>query len=237
MGGPDFVGVGVQKAGTSWWYSLLCAHPQCAADPLAKELHFFDRYWAEPFGEDAIAAYRRGFAGAYRGCTGEWTPRYLHDPWVPPLLRAAAPKSRLVVLLRDPIERYRSGLTHSVGHDGWPPHPLLAADAFSRGLYGQQLERLYRSFDPAQVLVLQYEACVADPARELQRTYEFLGLDPTFRPPAIGDRVRRTAGDKAPLPPHVAAALAEAYAGDLELLAKVAPHLDLGRWPTAGAGR
>jgi hypothetical protein len=42
---PDFVGVGAQKAGTTWWYTLLSSHPGVHAPPgRRKELHYFDRF-------------------------------------------------------------------------------------------------------------------------------------------------------------------------------------------------
>src|SRR6516162_10204326 len=44
-GAPDFVGIGVQKAGTTWWYSLLAAHPDVSSRlDIHKERHFFDRF-------------------------------------------------------------------------------------------------------------------------------------------------------------------------------------------------
>jgi hypothetical protein len=232
---PDFVGVGVQKAGTSWWFRLLCAHPDVDANPEAKELHHFDRFWAQPFGEDDVAAYYACFTAAPDRHTGEWTPRYLYDPWTPPLLAVAAPAARLLVLLRDPIERYRSGLTHSLSYDGLPPAAGTAVDAFARGLYGEQLRRLFLSYPASQVLVLQYERCVDDPRAHLRTTYEFLGLDPDVALPDLRERVLETTAERAPLPSRTAAALRDAYAGDLALLSSLVPSLDLGRWPATRA--
>ena len=48
----------------------------------------------------------------------------------------------------------------------------------NRGIYADQLQRLWNAFPREQVLVLQYERCVADPASELRRTYAFIGLEP-----------------------------------------------------------
>ena len=44
-GPPGFVGIGVQKAGTSWWYRLVVDHPQVSHRPsIHKERHFFARF-------------------------------------------------------------------------------------------------------------------------------------------------------------------------------------------------
>lgn len=230
---PDFVGVGVQKAGTSWWFTLLCEHPMVDCDPDLKELHFFDRFWAQPFLAADVEAYHAHFDAPPDRCTGEWTPRYLFDPWTPPLLARAAPDARILVLLRDPLERYRSGLTHALGYDGAPPTALVATDAFARGRYGEQLQRLLASFPSEQVLVQLYEACTDQPERELRRTYGFLGLDPDVVPSALTQPVLATVGDKAPLPDAMAEALTDAYRSDLALLSQLVPDLDLDRWPSA----
>src|SRR5439155_26836588 len=44
VGPPDFVGVGAQRCGTSWWHRLIVAHPGVSfvRRPYGKELHFFD---------------------------------------------------------------------------------------------------------------------------------------------------------------------------------------------------
>jgi hypothetical protein len=54
LGPPDFVGVGTQKSGTSWWYWLVCDHPQVTVG-FGKELHFFDPYVRREFGEDDVS--------------------------------------------------------------------------------------------------------------------------------------------------------------------------------------
>lgn len=232
---PDFVGVGVQKAGTSWWHTLVAAHPRVEATTSVKEAHFFAPFWQRPFTTSDVAAYHRLFARTPGSMAGEWTPRYMYDFWVPPLLREAAPDARLLVLLRDPVERYRSGLAHELQR-GAPAHPVVASDAFARGLYWQQLERLMAWFPRSQILVQQLEVCRDQPRRELARTYAFLGLEP-FEPDDVIDRVvNRTRDAKPDLPDGARRLLGRAYAADTTALAAAFPSLDLERWPgVAGA--
>lgn len=232
VGPPTFVGIGVQKAGTSWWFSLLTEHPEVYYDPqLPKELRFFDRYWSDPFGPEDAAAYSRFFPRPPGGHAGEWTPRYLSDHWVASLLHRAAPATRLLVLLRDPVERYRSGLTHDLQH-GAIRHPSTAQDAFQRGLYHQQLRRWLRHFDRSRFLVLQYERCVRDPVGELRRTQRDLGLEPYDLPPRELDRrVNDTRVEKIELPERSRRDLAELYAGDVASLLEEFPEIDVSLWP------
>ena len=112
-GPPDFVGIGAQKAGTTWWFDAICAHPDVySRGEIHKERHFFGRYAVRPFGPADTSLYHDWFPRPSDKLTGEWTPDYMHWPWVPPLLAEAAPRTRLLALLRDPIERFRSGLDH-----------------------------------------------------------------------------------------------------------------------------
>jgi hypothetical protein len=190
--GPDFVGVGAQRCGTTWWWRLICDHPHVHVSA-EKEVHFFDRYFGRGFSDADARAYRELFARPEGSLTGEWTPRYMHDFWTPALLHRAAPDARILVLLRDPLDRYRSGLSHEVDalargirrarreYVG----AMSANDALSRSLYGRQLARVLEHFGREQILVLQYERCADDPERELRRTFEFLGAEPSDHVPSF----------------------------------------------------
>ena len=93
VGPPDFVGVGAQKAGTSWWAALIHEHPKVKrAGGVAKELHFFDRYWESGFGASDVALYASYFPRPSGALAGEWTPGYMIDFWTPELIARAAPR-------------------------------------------------------------------------------------------------------------------------------------------------
>src|SRR5215212_10098967 len=157
-GAPDFVGVGAMRAGSTWWYRLITAHPDVVEVPgTRKELHFFDPYWHGGFDAEQADRYGRFFPRPQGSIVGEWTPRYMYDVWTPPMLAEAAPQARLLAILRDPLTRYRSHLgvhLQRVGKPG-PAGCAAAADALSRSLYEPQLRRVLRSFVREQLLVLQ----------------------------------------------------------------------------------
>lgn len=234
-GPPGFLGIGAQKCGTSWWHSLLDDHPDVVTS-VRKELHFFDGYFDREFGTDDIAAYHRLFWHQPGQLSGEWTPRYLSDPWVAPLLPKAAPETPLLVMLRDPIDRYVSGLTHDLSRAA-PRNPIVPAMHAERGDYAPQLERLFRHVEASQVLILQYEACVADPEPHLRRTFEFLGLDADRATPQFDRQVNTARQAKPDLPTHVLAELGEHYRAQLPRLQTVAPDLDVGRWTSLANAR
>ena len=228
-GPPDFVGIGAQKAGTTWWYHSICAHPDVfSRGDIHKERHFFDRYVTRPFGPAECSLYHDWFPRPSGSLTGEWTPDYIHFPWVPALLAQAAPRTRLLAILRDPVERFRSGLAHQRRDRGAVTGEAYQ-DAVTRGLYHEALHRWTAYFPPEQVLILQYERCKADPAGQLARTCRFLGLEP-FVLEGIDRRVNVTARS-ADLNEDVRRRLVELYAPDVRALTKCFPDLDLDLWP------
>ena len=234
-GPPHYVGLGAQKAGTSWWDALIGRHPSVVrAAGLPKELHYFDQAWEVPFSRADAARYAEYFPRPDGAITGEWTPGYLIDFWTPDLLAAAAPEARVLILLRDPLERFRSSLSHQMATSRQPLIDRDIQGAFQRGVYAPQLRRVLDAFPADRVFIGQYEACRADPARELARTFAFLGLDP-FEPDQATYRgeVNPTTGPRFEPSASLREALVEGYAPDLEQLPSLVPGLDLSLWPTA----
>jgi hypothetical protein len=243
-GPPDFVGVGVQRAGTNWWWRLVCDHPGVLATGI-KERHFFDPYFGREFSAVDVHAYHRLFPRPPGYLIGEWTPRYLHDFWTLPLLREAAPEARILVLLRDPLRRYRSGVTHESGalkravrrRRRQYVAAMDANDALSRSLYARPMETLLEAFDRSRILVLQYERCVEDPQRELRRTYQFLDLD---RVDHVPESLTARAGTSSPpieVADRVTDAARQVVIRDVAALKLLIPEIDLDLWPSSrGAG-
>ncbi len=225
---PDFIGLGAQRSGTTWLYSLIAAHPGVHGEAV-KELHYFHRYWNRPFGATDATRYAQYFPRPAGLVAGEWSPGYLSHFWVPPLLDAAAPGAKLLVSLRDPVERYRSGL--ALQSETRRSSAAAASTAFRLGCYGMQLEHLFSSVNRERVLVVQFEACTRDPGAAIARIYEFLGLDATFRPDTIDRRVNEARTKKLDLDPDRRAALVDAYTPDVRRLLGLDVDVDVRAWP------
>ena len=197
---PDFLGIGVQKGGTTTLQCLLEQHPG-AFLPAAKELHYFSLHYA--LGEDW---YRQQFTGAMpdQRC-GEITPYYLFHPAVPSRIQALLPKARLIVLLRDPVERALSQYFHSVRLRLEPlsleealaaeEQRLAVAEAvlqatdgrhlshqehsyMARSRYEQQLPVWESCFGAKQLLVLRSEDLFARAELVWTQLFQFLELEP-----------------------------------------------------------
>ena len=203
---PDFFVAGAPKAGTTALHAALTQHSELFLSPV-KEPKFFLTDGPPPTrgGPGDVKTYREHiwqradyealFAAAPAGTLrGESTPFYLYDRAAQRRIRAAVPAAKLIVVLRDPVERAHSNWAHlwSAGLD--PIDDFVRAceaeDArieagwadfwhYRRlGLYGAQLEHLYSVFDPAQVHIFRYRELIDDPAGTLDRICLFLGVTP-----------------------------------------------------------
>ena len=226
---PDFVGIGAQKAGTTWWHEVISSHPQVYSRPdIHKERHYFDRYAIQPFGRNESEGYRGWFPRPPGTMAGEWTPDYVTMPWVPPLMRLAAPETKLLVLLRDPVDRISSGLAH-VRRDRGRVTLADHKDAVARGFYHESLSWWLRDFPQEQILVLQFERCLQDPVGQISRTYEFLGLDP-FVPQALGEKINPSS-DVPKMEEDTRNRLTQLYLPDVQALCQSFPEIDPCLWP------
>jgi hypothetical protein len=257
-GPPDFVGVGAFRSATSGWFGLLLEHPDVEPPVGAStQEHFFDRFCTREMGEADVERYHARFPRRAGAICGEWRPRYWYDPWAPMLLARAAPDAKLLVLLGDPIERYRVSIA---GEEPDPADPYMA-DILGRARYATQLRRLLEHFDERQVLVQQHERCRIDPVGEYRRTLRFLGLgddavprrlrtwregadDRDLRFPTrletakrLSVRLARRVRDPEParLWPEIEAALHAELDPEVAELCELVPDLDLSLWPNFAA--
>jgi hypothetical protein len=235
-GPPDFVGIGAQRCGTSWWYrDALRAHPRVVLPPgRSKEIHFFDRYSADEVERDFAARYARFFPRPEGSISGEWTPDYMCAPWTPSLLAEAAPDARYLIMLRDPVERFRSGVAPVLKRlresRNDVLNPMVVGDGILHSMYHRQVRRAFEILGRDRVLVLQYERCVEEPLSQMQRTQEFLGLEAVDAVPRASAAWERSR-EKPALPAQVRAELASMLAEDVRQVAALCPELDIGLWP------
>jgi hypothetical protein len=224
---PDFIGIGAQRSGTSWWFSLLSDHPEIEGPSGHKELHFLSRFGSrEPSTED-VADYAGWFPRPPGAIAGEWTPYYMVHCWLGALLARMAPAAKVVVMLRDPVERYASGITHRRQRQDFVPENETTH--FLRGFYGEHLARLEPYVDDDALLVLQYEQCVREPHQQLARTFEFLGVEPMAVPDI--EQFRGTRSEHGyELWPERRSLLVDAYRDDVERLVARRPEIDVALW-------
>jgi hypothetical protein len=206
---PQFVIAGAPKAGTTALHAALATHPGLYLSPV-KEPKFYLTDGRPPPRDrqrgpgDAHSAgewmwrreeYLRLFDGAPAGTVrGESTPFYLYDRAAQARLASDVPGIKVIVVVRDPVDRVVSNFVH-LRADGLEPEPdFLTAVRLEeqriaagwapfwhyRGLsrYGAQLRDLYRHVPRKNVFLLRYRQLVDSPRETLDRVSAFLGVAP-----------------------------------------------------------
>lgn len=114
---PDFLIVGGQRCGTTSLFKTLAQHPSVARPLAFKGIHYFDmhfdnsfRWYRGHFPVSLTSRLRR--LGKPRPVTGESSPFYGFHPLAPQRIAEALPDIRLIMLLRDPVERAYSAHSH-----------------------------------------------------------------------------------------------------------------------------
>jgi sulfotransferase family protein len=190
----DFIVAGAQKCGTTALHYQLEKHPQIAL-PKKEELHFFDdeELFAGAVGYDRL---HESFAPSSRArVAGESTPIYLY--WRPAMERIWNYRKdiRLVILLRDPVERAFShwNMQRERGYETLDFLEAVKAETqrqgeaaplqsrrfsyIARGLYGEQLERAFKFFPRHLVKVVRFDDLRADFANTINSIFSFVGVE------------------------------------------------------------
>ena len=222
---PTFVGIGAQKAGTTWLHRNLRLHPQISF-PKLKEAHFLDfddRY------ERGIAWYLGIFADCTTPVRGEITPDYMIvDQSRVELLHSLNPDLRLLLLLRNPVDRAWSAMRYYLGKRYVDPAgesleslQVLATSSvvLPRTQYTTALSVWESVFPPEQLLVGFYEEIDTDPEALLRRVLRHIGADSDIDLSGYPLRTRFNPGQEAELPPRLREFLRDLFAEEIAAMA------------------
>jgi hypothetical protein len=101
-------------------------------------------------------------------------------PHAVPRLARHLPQARLIMTMRNPVERVYSGYVSSKSEQAWrsfDDYITQHSSALERGHYAEQVEALFTYFDRARVLLLFYDDLVANDAAYLRAIHSFIGVD------------------------------------------------------------
>lgn len=234
---PSFLIVGAQRCGTTSMYRALSQHPAILKPMLHKGVHYFDINYGQ-----SMSWYRAHFpavAQARRveratGCTAmtyESSPFYLFHPLAAGRIALDLPTVKLLVLVRDPVERAYSAHAHELarGYEtetferaleleparlageaermtadpSYLSHSLQHHAYVARGHYADQLDRLEALFGEGRIHVVDSGDFFSTPEQSYDRVTRFLGLPPLGYPPFE----RHNGRPRLPLDPELQLAL------------------------------
>ena len=207
---PGFLIVGAQRCGTTSMYRTLSQHPAILKAVLHKGIHYFDTGYDHGLGWYQGHFPLRAHAALVRRTSGdvpltfESSPYYMFHPLAAQRILRDLPEVKLLVLVRDPVERAYSAYAHELGR-GFETEPFeraleledqrLAGEAeriisqpgylshshqhnsyLTRGIYADQLERLEKLFGRDRLHVVDSGRFFTDPKPVYDGVLEFLGL-------------------------------------------------------------
>jgi hypothetical protein len=246
---PGFLIVGAQRCGTTSMYRTLSQHPAILKAVLHKGIHYFDTGYDHGMGWYQGHFPLRARAALIRRASGdvpltfESSPYYMFHPLAAERISRDLPEVKLLVLVRDPVERAYSAYAHELAR-GFESEPFeraleledqrLAGEAerivsqpgylshshqhhayLTRGIYADQLERLDKLFGRDRVHVVDSGRFFTDPEPVYDGVLDFLGLHQHGYP----EFERHNARPRAPMPETLRATLNEHFRGPDERLA------------------
>ncbi|KAJ7984840.1 hypothetical protein DPEC_G00358940 [Dallia pectoralis] len=180
---PQALIIGVKKGGTRALLEFLRVHPDIRA--VGAEPHFFDRNY-----ENGLEWYRELMPKTLEGqITMEKTPSYFVTREAPARISAMSRDTKLIVVVRDPVTRAISDYTQTLSKK--PDIPSFESLTFKNrttglidtswsaiqiGIYAKHLDNWLQYFPMDQILFVSGERLISDPAGELGRVQDFLGL-------------------------------------------------------------
>ena len=202
---PDFLIIGAEKCGTTSLFQYIIEHPDVYSGR-GKEIYFFDKQYFK-----GIHWYKLFFPVKTKNIfqkntmiSGEATPRCLNHPLAPKRIKKIMPNVKLIVLLRNPIDRAYSHyqMEHAYGRDKLSFEESIRIENnriqgefqkmeedgtyyspkfywyshLTSGIYWEQLERWFKYFPRKQFLIIQSEELFEKPSEVYNQALEFLGL-------------------------------------------------------------
>jgi hypothetical protein len=214
---PDFMIFGAGRAATLLLYHYLGSHP-CVIRPLRKHTEYFSRNydrgvdWYRSLFPTRVTKSALSVVRRHPILTFEASGDYLVNPYAAERAKKVIPDAKLIVVLRDPVERAFQHYLHTIGlgvedrpfaealaleHERIAPDiemmrkdPLYHCSAYyhfsyvEKGKYAEMLERWLAHFPPSQFLIVPSEELFDQPARTIGHVVDFLDL-PEWDPPSF----------------------------------------------------
>lgn len=174
---PNFLGIGVPRAATTWAYDLLASHPDVYVPDVRKEVHYFDLNFAK--GGDWYARFFKD-APPEAVAVGEFTPQYMFSPVALDRIASFGSIERFIILLRDPVARAYSHYGLRVRNNGYRRGFQRFLSDFPKvlkwGHYAAPLDACFARFGRDRVLVAITEEATAEPHRFAEALARHLGV-------------------------------------------------------------
>lgn len=214
---PDFIIVGAARSGTTSLYQYLIAHPQVlgAKGRKGKEVHFFDIEYKK-----GSQWYANQFPTKKEGeISGEKSPFYFVVPEVPKRIYSLLPKVKIIIILRNPIDRAYSHYHHNLryGYENLSFEKAIEIEDqrinksfeefrlhsyLKRGFYAEHLKRWLEIFPREQLKIVCAESLFSFTRGTYLEITKFLGIKPII-PRIVKEHKPMRKGNYPPMNPEI----------------------------------
>jgi hypothetical protein len=192
----DLFHIGPQKSATTWVYNCLKEHPEVAV-PNSDTIHYYDMFYAR-----SEAWYYEFFDHATEDqILYDPTTTYIRSPWAPRRIAEDHPDAKIMLCLRNPIDRAFSHYWHEKkkGKINFEFEEVLENyDLYSSwiepGFYAKHIERYLQYFDREQVLCMHFETLQDDEVEFIRQILRFAGVDENFEPSWLNKKSNEAGG-------------------------------------------
>jgi len=194
---PNYIIGGASRSGTTSLFYYLGQHSRIK-NPSKKEIYYFERNYNK-----RKKWYRAHFPekkSKKKMITGEATPEYLFFHKCPKRIHELLPKIKIIFILRNPVNRIYSlyNMYKNSKHENVPfdkaieremkrekentdyrnyPRSIFRRCYLIRGRYLEHIKRYLRHFNKNQILILSFEKLRENPQQEVNKVFDFLGLE------------------------------------------------------------
>ena len=206
---PSFLIIGGQRCGTTSLYRYIKQHPSLHPS-LFKEVHFFDENyfnglgWYRAFFPLKLTMSISKLLNKKAAITGESSPYYLFHPLVPERVKNTLPDVKIIILLRNPVDRAYSHHQHEtrlgfeklsfeeaieketerllgekekiISNEKYYSYNHNHYSYLSRGIYIDQINEWMKYFSREQMLIINSEDFFSDPKKTVNLVFDFLGI-------------------------------------------------------------
>jgi len=195
-----FIGIGAYKSGTTWLVACLNEHPDVGI-PAIKEINFFSKvirngrviYWNYKKG---LSWYQNQFKEREnKSVLGEYSISYLCDTDTPKLIKKHFPEIKLIVCLRNPVDRLYSHYNWGIENfdtdknagfwNNLKKHP----EFIENSRYHYYLSRYFKIFKKENIKVILYDDIKLNPSKVIEDCYNFLNVGSAFIPPSLNQKI------------------------------------------------
>ncbi len=230
-----FLGIGAQKAGTTWLYKMLSQHPDIAF-PHGKEVHYWNRQYPKRSPKDYLSKF-----DSKNLVEGEITPAYAFLPLdTIKQIHQFAPDLRIIYIIRNPIDRAWSSarmalalaeMTFTEASDQWFIDHFNSQGSLLRGDYESSIANWSQVYNSDNLLLLSFEDIHQSPQQLLQNCCQHIGVESfsTTMLQNINPEKKVFSGASNPLNPSLHKHLKNLYHDKIQSLS-TALNKDLSHW-------